>query len=148
MIVNGQALLRVAPIKDMLDHKVRGKLVSHGLTEAGYDIRIRESVMLDRTCRVALASTLDEFQMPEDMVGVVHDKSTWARKWLSVQNTVIEPGWRGWLTLELVYNGNGVLMIPAGAGIAQVLFSRLAEPAAYDGKYQDQEARPVEARHG
>lgn len=148
MIVNGQALLMAAPIKDMLDHKVRGKIVSHGLTEAGYDIRIRESVMLDRTCRVALASTLDEFQMPEDMVGVVHDKSTWARKWLSVQNTIIEPGWRGWLTLELVYNGNGVLMIPAGAGIAQVLFSRLAEPAAYDGKYQDQEARPVEARHG
>ena len=148
MIVNGQALLRAAPIKDMLDHKVRGQLVSHGLTEAGYDIRIRESVMLDRTCRVALASTLDEFQMPEDMVGVVHDKSTLARKWLSVQNTVIEPGWRGWLTLELVYNGNGVLMIPAGSGIAQVLFSRLTEPAAYDGKYQDQEARPVEARHG
>lgn len=148
MIVNGQALLMAAPIKDMLDHKVRGKLVSHGLTEAGYDIRIRESVMLDRTCRVALASTLDEFQMPEDMVGVVHDKSTWARKWLSVQNTIIEPGWRGWLTLELVYNGNGVLMIPAGSGIAQVLFSRLTEPAAYDGKYQDQEARPVEARHG
>jgi dCTP deaminase len=58
---------------------------------------------------------------------------------------VIEPAWRGWLTLELVYHGWGVLRIPAGAGIAQVLFHQITDVAAYSGKYQDQPNRPVGA---
>jgi len=67
---------------------------------------------------------------------------------VSVFNTVIEPGWRGWLTLELVYHGWKPLRIPAGAGIAQAIFHRIEEPASYgNGKYQDQEDRPIEARN-
>jgi len=92
-----------------------------------------------------LASAIEEFQMPPNMVGVVHDKSTWARQGLSVFNTVIEPGWNGFLTLELVYHGRDGLHIPAGAGIAQVIFHRTVEYAAYDGKYQNQADQPVEA---
>ena len=34
-------------------------------------------------------------------MGIVHDKSTWARRGLVVQNTVIEPGWHGYLTIEV-----------------------------------------------
>ncbi len=84
--------------------------------------------------------------MPDCLVGLVKDKSTWARRGLSVFNTVIEPGWKGWLTLELVYHGNEPLHIPAGAGIAQVIFERVENTAAYSGKYQNQEDRPVAAR--
>jgi dCTP deaminase len=90
---------------------------------------------------------MEEFDMPFDLVGVVHDKSTWARRGLSVFNTVVEPGWRGHLTLELVFHGNQALHIKAGSGIAQILFSQIAEPAAYSGKYQDQAAGPVEAKY-
>jgi len=161
MIYNGLSLLSAAPIKDMLETKERAHGVSHGLAEAGYDIRIKQTVVFAggfteprvwvdgaRTSgRFALASTVDEFHMPPYLVGVVHDKSTWARRGLSVRNTVIEPGWNGFLTLELVYDGSGMLEIPAGAGIAQVLFHEVASPAQYDGKYQGQEDRPVEARH-
>jgi dCTP deaminase len=95
--------------------------------------------------RFTLASAIEEFQMPDDLVGIVHDKSTWARKGLSVFNTVVEPSWKGYLTLELVYHGWGVLRIPAGAGIAQVLFHQITERATYRGKYQNQPARPVSA---
>ena len=83
--------------------------------------------------------------MPTDLVGVVHDKSTWARRGLSVFNTVIEPGFKGGLTLELVYHGQEDLHIPAGAGIAQVLFTRIEIPARYAGKYQGQSTDPVDA---
>lgn len=159
MIINRHALLRAAPIKDMLTEKVRGEITSHGMSEAGYDIRIKQDVVFERGQRVwvdgvfgsgnfTLASTIEEFQMPTDMVGVVHDKSTWARKGLSVFNTVIENGWRGFLTLELVYHGRDNLRIPAGSGIAQVLFHNTAETASYDGKYQNQADQPVEAIHG
>ena len=81
--------------------------------------------------------------MPNDLVGIVHDKSTWARFGLSVFNTVIEPGWHGFLTLELVYHGNGDLFIPAGSGIAQVVFHETTCAAAYNGKYQRQSQGPT-----
>ena len=159
MIINRHALLRAAPIKDMRAAKVRGEITSHGMSEAGYDIRIKQEVVFEQSHRVwvdgvsgsgnfALASTIEEFQMPTDMVGVVHDKSTWARMGLSVFNTVIEPGWKGFLTLELVYHGRYNLRIPAGSGIAQVLFHNTAATASYDGKYQNQSDQPVEAIHG
>lgn len=93
--------------------------------------------------RFVLASAIEEFDMPPDLVGVVHDKSSWARKGVSVFNTVIEPGWKGFLTLEIVFHGNEVVRIPSGSGIAQVLFHKLQDNAEYDGKYQNQRDEPV-----
>lgn len=147
MICNGIGLLEAKPLKPMETEKLREGGVSYGLSEAGYDIRIKQSVLLHPFKRFALASTLERFEMPHGLVAIVHDKSTWARRGLSVFNTVIEPGWRGWLTLELVYHGWKTLHIPAGVGIAQVIFHQIGEPATYgDGKYQDQENRPVGPR--
>ena len=164
MVINGFSLLKAAPIKDMESTKVARHGVSFGLGEAGYDIRIKQAVtfkpneyftIVMNCCvdgemhvntRFALASSMEEFQMPEHLMGIVHDKSTWARKGLSVFNTVIEPGWKGFLTLELVYHGSTPLCIPPGAGIAQVVFHELKCPAAYNGKYQNQENKPVPAK--
>lgn len=165
MIVNGSALLEACPIKDMLTTKDRSNGVSHGLSEAGYDIRIKQAVHFKNgrvSCydpknhhpdfvpffhegRFTLASAIEEFDMPANLVGIVHDKSTWARRGLSVFNTVIESGWKGFLTLELVYHGQEPLHIPAGSGIAQVVFHETAVQSRYNGKYQNQADRPVEA---
>ena len=164
MIVNRNTLLELAPIKDMLDHKVQGDLVSHGLSEAGYDIRLAQEITFKRnpyapskidcfvgnnhhSCtRFTIASAMEEFQMPPNLVGIVHDKSTWARQGLSVFNTVIEPGFKGGLTLELAYHGTEELHIPAGAGIAQVVFHKTTDEVAYTGKYQNQSTDPEPAR--
>ena len=192
MVINSHALRMLQPIKNMECGKIEYKGVSYGLGEAGYDIRIKQSVSFGTTpvsitipqvnlspnnqtkfnpdlkihipgiysqqVRVedssnskeypgnfCLASTIEEFDMPGNLVGIVHDKSTWARRGLSVFNTVIEPGWKGFLTLELVYNGGSHLYIPAGAGIAQVIFHQTALASKYDGKYQNQENKPVPA---
>lgn len=165
MIINGSTLLERSPIKGMLRTKEKDHGVSYGLSEAGYDIRIKQSVIFDRADggrrivgvmlpghepdfnegRFALASTIEEFQMPDNLVGIVHDKSTWARRGLSVFNTVIESGWKGFLTLELVYHGNRTLTIPAGSGIAQVIFHELSHKAEYSGKYDNQPDHPVHA---
>ena len=145
MIVNGSQLWEARPLNPMLSEKACAHGVSHGLSEAGYDLRIKQAITLHPLKRFAIASTVERFEMPSDLVAIVHDKSTWARRGLSVLNTVIEPGWHGWLTLELVYHGRGIIRIPAGAGIAQALFHRITEPTAYDGKYQGQEDRPVSA---
>ena len=145
MIINGQRLLQAAPIKGMERQKRREHGVSYGLTEAGYDIRIKQTLLMTPFHRFQLASAIEEFDMPRRLVGVVTDKSSWARRGVSVFNTVIEPGWRGFLTLELVYHGIDDLLIPEGAGIAQVLFHEIVEHAQYAGKYQNQADMPVEA---
>lgn len=158
MIINGVDLFFQAPIVGMLDHKAKSHGVSHGLSEAGYDIRIKQEVFFlpeqgllciggeYKRGNFALASAIERFDMPQSLVGIVHDKSTWARHGLSVFNTVIEPGWKGFLTLELVYHGSEELFIPEGAGIAQVVFHQASQRAAYHGKYQNQEDMPVAAR--
>lgn len=146
MIKNGMGLFVDQPVKPMMATKMKVHGTSYGLSEAGYDIRIKQSVTLYPLKRFALASTVEYFQMPNDHVAIVHDKSTWARRKLSVFNTVIEPGWKGWLTLELVYHGWKPLHIPAGSGIAQCIFHEIKTPAAYEGKYQNQENHPVAAR--
>lgn len=169
MVINGTGLLAAAPIIDMADGKMVGKGgTSFGLGEAGYDLRIKQTIVFvpnsqgqgphvrviepgedelgwGKKGRFALASAIEQFQMPLNLTGIVHDKSTWARRGLSVFNTVIEPGWHGFLTLELVYHGEEELVIPAGSGIAQVMFHQLQEPRAYTGKYQFQDDRPVKA---
>lgn len=160
MILNGRGLLTAAPIVDMIPEKRREHGVSYGLSEAGYDIRIKQDVRFDpddpdglcvsvdsawRRGPFTIASAIEEFRMPNDLVGIVHDKSTWARRGLSVFNTVIEPGFFGGLTLELVYHGRSYLHIPAGAGIAQVIFHKTTDRASYDGKYQGQSTDPVHA---
>lgn len=165
--VNGRTLLKMSPILGMIETKERFEGTSYGLSEAGYDLRIRQKIEFindaygSRTVvtdpelnefttfngHFVLASAIEEFNMPKNLVGTVKDKSTWARQGLSVFNTVIEPGWKGFLTLELVYHGNSNLVIEAGSGIAQVLFGSLSDIGDYgDGKYQNQENKPVFAR--
>lgn len=143
MIRNGMALFLSAPIAEMVPEKVKQNGVSWGMSEAGYDVRVKQEIILNPGRRFCLASTVERFQMPHDLVGIVHDKSTWARQGLSVFNTVIESGWEGFLTLELVYHGPGELRIAAGSGIAQVIFHVTQERAAYAGKYQGQPDQPV-----
>jgi dCTP deaminase len=113
--------------------------MTYGVGPAGYDIRVEQSIML-RPGDFSLGSTVEEFRMDDDVLAIVHDKSTWARRGLSVFNTVIEPGWRGFLTLELKNQGDSILKIEAGMPIAQVIFHVLDQPASkpYEGKYQDQ----------
>lgn len=190
-IINGSALLRAAPLSPMLATKERAHGVSHGLAEAGIDIRVKQDIrfvppkpyllrelFLDnpdmveaekiseafhgyvdvdgyRTMgRFTLASSIESFNMPTHLLGIVHDKSTWIRQGMSVANTVIEPGWGPapdrpedgcFLTLELTFHGNEPLTIRAGSGIAQVIFHEIGEPARYGGKYTGQPSRPVAA---
>ena len=146
MILNGRKLYDARPLSPMSGMKLREHGVSYGLAEVGYDVRIKQSITLHPFRRFALASTIERFTIPENLVAVIHDKSTNIRRGLMVGNSVAEPGWQGWLTLELFYFGWKPLHIKAGTGIAQAIFHQLASPARYVGRYQNQPDRPVEAR--
>jgi dCTP deaminase len=146
MIVNGQSLLAAQPIRNMLTHKASFRGFSHGLTECGYDIRIAETVTLFLGRRFVLASSMEYFNLPCNLMGRLLNKSTWARLGIDASMTTnLEPGWRGYLTLELRYSGWKPITIHRGTGIAQVIFEEVSEPALYRGKYQDQSQGPVKA---
>ena len=121
----------------MHTEKIVTNQVTAGMSEAGYDIRIKQGIaflpagkeaylpihdgkdedgsnrigftrklltepsilVVDSTTntsvmhsgtRFILASAIEEFDVPNNLLGIVHDKSSWARKGLSVFNTVIE----------------------------------------------------------
>lgn len=147
MIVNGAALLLASPVAPMPRAKHKEHGASWGLSEAGIDVRLKQSVTLHPFRRFSLASTVERFDLPEDLVGILHDKSTHIRRGLLIGNSVLEPGWGGHLTLELFYMGISILHLPAGIGIGQVIFHQLAHPAKYLGKYSDQPDKPVEAKY-
>lgn len=96
--------------------------------------------------KFSIGITFEHFKMPKNVLGVVHDKSSWARQGLSVFNTIIEPGWEGFLTLELVNHGQEDILLTQGIPIAQVIFHYVDEPTeGYDGKYQNAKQIPQEA---
>lgn len=131
----------------LLPHEPKTQIfgMSYGESLSGYDIRIRDWTLMEKG-DFQLGITVERFFMPKNVLGVVHDKSSWARRGLSVFNTVIEPGWCGYLTLELVYHGDKLLWINPEAPIAQVIFHYIDEPTGgYDGKYQNAKQTPQEA---
>ncbi|MEE8389917.1 MAG: dCTP deaminase [Anaerolineae bacterium] len=153
MILPGQEILKRGLVSPTLQPGTLNGC-SFGLGSAGYDVRVefddtglREWYFLEPG-EFLLASTMEQFSMSIDVVGIVHDKSSLARRGVSVQNTVIEPGWCGFLTLEIANHGKDCVGLRRGQGIAQVLFHLLSAPAEmlYNGKYQNQGRGPQEAR--
>jgi dCTP deaminase len=147
MILSGQTIRRICDEKDMVS-PFHERTVNHGMTfglgPAGYDIRIKQGIVLHPD-QFALASSIEFFKMPTNISAVVMDKSSYARQGLTVFNTFIEPGWKGFLTLELKNLSNELLTIPSGAPIAQIVFHLMDQEteAPYKGKYQDQPDEPV-----
>lgn len=165
MILSGQSIRRLG-ILDPCADRTEANGLSFGLGPAGYDLRLvlgewdgskvitprfedeRGRFTYLQPGEFTLAAAVEHFAMPSDILGIVHDKSSLARRGLSVFNTVIEPGWNGHLTLELSNKGPELLRLDEGQAIAQVVFHRLDEAAErpYDGKYQNQGYGPQAAR--
>jgi dCTP deaminase len=120
---------------------------SFGLSSASYDVRVDQDVIV-APHGFMLASTGERFNMHADLAGTVHDKSSWARLGLAVQNTFLDPGWCGYLTVELSNHSGTEIRIARGEPIAQIVFKLLDRPTAlaYSGKYQNQERGPQRAR--
>jgi dCTP deaminase len=94
-----------------------------------------------------LAKAMEYFKLPRNVMAIVSDKSTWARCGLTVQNTVVDPGFEGDLTLELANHNFRPIRLYPGCGIAQVHFHRVLgdvnvsygdRKAGKGGKYQHQ----------
>lgn len=149
MLLSAQSIRREVARCGMISpfyERTRRNGRTFGLSSAGYDITIKEGMWLWPFWG-RLAVSEEHFNIPTDLVMRICDKSTWARCFVLVQNTIGEPGWHGNLTLELTRFLPWPVYIPAGSPIAQVMFEMLDEATEqpYEGKYQGQGPEPTPA---
>ena len=96
-----------------------------------------------------LASTLENIELPDDLVARLEGKSSLGRIGLLIHSTAgyVDPGWKGHLTLELSNVSNLPVTLYYGMKIGQLSYVRLTTPAdnlygskALGSKYQGQTA--------
>jgi deoxycytidine triphosphate deaminase len=101
----------------------------------------------------ALAVTRERIGLPSGVMAVCMAKSTLARIGLEAAVTPIEPGWEGYVTIELYNKCNRPIRVNEGIGVMQLIFLNSGKEcrSGYSqdgvvGKYADQPAAPVAAR--
>lgn len=147
------------------------KIVSYGVSSYGYDVRcanefkiftnINNSIVDPKAfdnrsfvdfkgdvCIIppnsfALATTVERFKIPRNILVVCLGKSTYARCGIVVNVTPLEPEWEGQVTLEFSNTTPLPAKIYANEGCAQLLFFESDEACetSYkdrNGKYQNQ----------
>jgi dCTP deaminase len=158
-------------IEPFVDDQVRTGVISYGVSSYGYDVRVGDQFkvftnvfntvvdpknfdprsFVDMTtdqCIIppnsfALASTVEYFRIPRDILTICLGKSTYARCGIIVNVTPFEPEWEGHVTIEISNTTPLPAKIYANEGIAQVLFfqsDQACERSYKDkkGKYQAQ----------
>ena len=147
------------------------KIISYGTSSYGYDVRcstqfkiftnihsatvdpkafdessfinIENDVCIIPPNSFALASTIEYFKIPEDVLTICLGKSTYARCGIIVNVTPLEPEWEGHVTLEFSNTTSLPAKIYANEGVAQMLFFQSDERCLVSykdrgGKYQGQ----------
>ena len=86
-----------------------------------------------------LATTLEWVELPHDLVGFVNLRSTFARLSLYIPPTIIDAGFKGQVTIEIIGGSLPVRVYP-GQRFLHVIFARTSSPVyrPYKGKYQGQ----------
>ena len=108
------------------------------LTTAGYDFS--SGILCDLNSKQQkLIVTAEHLQIPANILGTIHLKSSLCREGLIGSFAVIDPGFRGNLTLSLFNSGNSTIHISKNEPIAQIIFHKTVGTSSkpYDGRYQD-----------
>ena len=158
-------------ISPFIEKQVRGYKISYGLSSFGYDARVSSefkiftnvnSEIVDPKnfkasnfitknvleCIIppnsfVLASTVEYFKIPNNVLVICLGKSTYARCGIIVNVTPLEPGWEGHVTLEFSNTTPLPAKIYANEGVAQFVFLQGNETpkvnyAERKGKYMGQ----------
>lgn len=145
-------------------------VISYGLSSYGYDMRVADEFKIFTNLHgavvdpkhfdprsfvdvkadyvdippnsFALARSVEYFQIPNNVLCICIGKSSYARCGIILNTTPFEPGWRGYVTLEISNTTPLPARIYAHEGIGQVLFfesDELCDKNYGLGKYQDQQ---------
>ena len=155
---------------DQVKKNEKDPIVSYGTSSYGYDVRcsdefkiftninsafvdpksfdeqsfvdVKSDVCIIPPNSFALASTVEYFKIPRQILTLCLGKSTYARCGLGTPPTVLEAGWHGNLVLEFSNHTSNSIKLYANSGAAQILFFKGDQPevsyADRKGKYQGQ----------
>lgn len=111
----------IAYHKELGDDFVMDPADKSAITSA-YDVRQgQENLILKKHSQVLL-STLEYIEVPDDIVGMVELRSTWARHGLSMPPTIIDAGFKGTVTLEVVNNAPYSIALKPNVRFAHIIF--------------------------
>jgi len=85
-----------------------------------------------------LLTTEEYVKMPEDVAGLANLRSTLARYGLSIPPTVVDVGFEGNITIEVVNNSPNTIVLKRGMRFLHLVLIRAEGRAAYRGTYQGQ----------
>ena len=158
-------------ISPFVKDQQRGENISYGLSSFGYDARVsnefkiftnvhsalvdpkkfsqesfvtkKEDVCIIPPNSFALASTVEYFKIPRDVLVICLGKSTYARCGIIVNVTPLEPEWEGHVTLEFSNTTPLPAKIYANEGACQFIFLKGEQSpevsyADRKGKYMNQ----------
>jgi len=88
-----------------------------------------------------LATTMEYFELPNNLTAFVEGRSSLGRLGLFIQNAGwVDPGFKGEITLELFNANRCAIELKAGRRVGQLVFAKMDDTALnpYKGKYQGQ----------
>lgn len=88
-----------------------------------------------------LATTMEYFELPDNMTAFVEGRSSLGRMGLFIQNAGwVDPGFKGEITLELFNANRCAIELKACRRVGQLVFAEMDDHAEnpYNGKYQGQ----------
>lgn len=108
------------------------------LNPAGYDLRLEKKVaMKPRTQE--LVATLERVELDPTVVGFLNIRSSLAREGVIGSLALVDPGFRGQLTIVLFNSSKEKVKIKKHERFVQITFAKLDGKAkrGYSGRYQD-----------
>ena len=108
------------------------------LNGAGYDLRLGMDVTLP-VGKHQLVATLERVELPADLAGTLHVRSSVARVGVMGNLALVDPGFRGQLTISLFNGSSEPRSMKKGDRFLQMVLHLLSTKTQrpYNGKYQD-----------
>jgi len=108
------------------------------INPSGVDLRVDRDLTLKPQRQILVASR-EHVQLSNKLAGILHIRSSLAREGIVASLALVDPGYRGQLTVSLYNAGTRPVHLKQGERFIQLSLLRLDTPAdkTYSGKYQD-----------
>ena len=108
------------------------------LNGGGYDLRISSDTLI-HSGKSMLVATLERVELADDTVGTLHIRSSLARAGIIASLALVDPGFRGQLTIMLHNSSAEDLILRRGERFVQLAIHLLSMKTRrpYQGRYQD-----------
>jgi dCTP deaminase len=112
--------------------------VGFRLNPAGIDLRIDRKIRLGPK-KQSLVASIERVELSSSIVGFLHLRSSLAREGVFASLALVDPGFRGQLTVSLYNSGDSAVNLARGERFIQLSLLRLGKPAInkYAGRYQN-----------